>query len=107
MVMRADDDFIKNLIVQTIRDFDPKAKILLFGSRARGDARVDSDWDVLVLVEGDRVTHEQFLALNYDLWVKGFDYGHDINSIVHTFKQWNSAPPSLFKHNVMTESIEL
>ena len=28
------------------------AKIILFGSRARGDAREDSDYDVLVVVEG-------------------------------------------------------
>jgi uncharacterized protein len=26
--------------------------VVLFGSRARGDARVDSDWDLLVLAEG-------------------------------------------------------
>ena len=26
--------------------------VVLFGSRARGDARADSDWDVLVLAEG-------------------------------------------------------
>ena len=26
-------------------------KVVLFGSRARGDARADSDWDVLVLLD--------------------------------------------------------
>jgi len=28
-------------------------KIILFGSRARGDAKEDSDWDLLVLVNKD------------------------------------------------------
>ncbi|MEB2836899.1 MAG: nucleotidyltransferase domain-containing protein [Desulfurococcales archaeon] len=27
-------------------------RVILFGSRARGDARPDSDWDILVVVEG-------------------------------------------------------
>lgn len=29
------------------------SRILLFGSRARGDARPDSDWDLYVIIEGD------------------------------------------------------
>ncbi len=37
----------------TIRAVEPSAECILFGSRARGDAREDSDWDVLVLVDGD------------------------------------------------------
>lgn len=105
--MKADDDFIKSLRVQTIRSYNPKAEIMLYRSRARGTARADSDWDVLVLVDGDRISDEQYQALNYDLWAKGLDYGHEINAIIHTRKQWNSAPPSLFKHNVLTQSIPL
>ena len=31
--------------------FDPEARIILFGSRARGDHRKDSDWDFMVLTE--------------------------------------------------------
>ena len=27
-------------------------KVILFGSRARGEAREDSDWDILVVVKG-------------------------------------------------------
>ncbi len=31
--------------------YDPEAKAILFGSRARGDAEPDSDWDLLVLTK--------------------------------------------------------
>ena len=31
------------------------AKFILFGSRARGDARSDSDWDILVVINTDKI----------------------------------------------------
>lgn len=31
----------------------PSAAVILYGSRARGEARTDSDYDLLVVVEGD------------------------------------------------------
>jgi uncharacterized protein len=34
-----------------VQEIDPQAEVWLFGSRARGDARPDSDWDFLVLTE--------------------------------------------------------
>ena len=38
---------VLSLIRDTIRASEPAAQIILYGSRARGDAREDSDWDVL------------------------------------------------------------
>lgn len=37
-----------------LKDRFQPAAVYLFGSRARGDARHDSDWDVLVVVADDR-----------------------------------------------------
>jgi uncharacterized protein len=31
----------------------PSAEVILYGSRARGDARTDSDYDLLVLIDGE------------------------------------------------------
>ena len=34
-------------VKQLIHQIEPEAEIILFGSRARGDAAPDSDWDFL------------------------------------------------------------
>lgn len=39
------------LIKKNIEEIDPSAEIILFGSRARGDERKDSDWDLLILTD--------------------------------------------------------
>jgi uncharacterized protein len=44
----------KNLLLNiktVIHSFFPDAKVLLFGSRARGDERKDSDYDLLVITK--------------------------------------------------------
>jgi uncharacterized protein len=38
-------------VKSVVYDFDPEAKVLLFGSRARGDNRKDSDWDFMIITE--------------------------------------------------------
>lgn len=36
-------------IVRRIASVEPQAKIILFGSRSRGDARPDSDYDLVII----------------------------------------------------------
>ena len=37
----------------SIRSIDPSVEIILYGSRARGDANAESDYDLLILTDGD------------------------------------------------------
>lgn len=39
--------------VERLRAFAPVEQVILYGSRARGDSTVDSDWDLCVLLQDD------------------------------------------------------
>jgi excisionase family DNA binding protein len=52
----AADDWLPYIVGRIARTIDP-ARIILFGSRARGDARPDSDYDLLVIL--DSVGHRR------------------------------------------------
>ncbi len=104
---RQSRDKVLDLIRTTVRATEPDAQIILYGSRARGDNREDSDWDVIVILNKPPMPHYQRSEIACDLWDKGFDIGEEINAFVYTIDQWNSAPPSLFKHNIKEEGILL
>lgn len=56
------DNSIINNIVNAILEVITPDKIILFGSRARGDARPDSDYDILVIaskIEDELKTERQ------------------------------------------------
>ena len=98
---------IINLIRDTIRASEPTAQIILYGSRARDDAREDSDWDVLTIVDKPRLSLKDRGNIQFPVWQKGLELGQEINVFSYTRRQWEQAPPSLFKYNVITEGITL
>lgn len=98
---------IISMIRDTIREAEPTAQIILYGSRARGDAREDSDWDVLVIVDKEKTGLADFRRVCYPIYYKGLDYGEEISPTLYTRAEWESAPPSMFKFNVTHEGIAI
>ena len=47
------------LIKQNVHEVDATAQVWLYGSRVRGEAREDSDWDILVLSQKDTLTFKE------------------------------------------------
>lgn len=106
MIREADKPIVE-LIRTTIKEQDPTAEIILYGSRARGDATSNSDWDVIVLLNKPKLTFKERGNIGYVLWTKGYDIGEEINTFEFTKKEWEEAPPTMFKYNVMKDGIKL
>ena len=84
------------------------SRLLLYGSRARGDNRADSDWDLLVLLNRPRKEDTDFAAISYPLMELGFSLGQYFS--VHTYSQqeWNNMSfLPFYKKNVEHDKIEL
>ncbi|MFH1378249.1 MAG: nucleotidyltransferase domain-containing protein [Planctomycetota bacterium] len=67
--------------------------MILFGSRARGDASPDSDMDVIVLVDGivDRAVRR---TVEDCAWSAGFEFGIIVSPVVIRSNEWNDGPMS-------------
>lgn len=99
---------IINLIKQLGEEILPKdARLLLYGSQARNDARPDSDWDLLILLKGDRISNDDFNLMVFPFISLGWSLGVEINPVVYTFSQWEQRHITLFYKNVMREGVKL
>ena len=99
---------IINAIAEKAKAIVPKGgEIILFGSQARGDAREDSDWDVLVLLDKQKVSPADIDEVAYPLRELGWDFGETINTILYTKEEWNRDVASPFYENVKREGVKL
>lgn len=101
-------EIILSRIKQSVHSSEPGAKIILYGSFARGDNRNDSDLDIIILVDKIKISREDEKRIKYPLYDIEFDSGQVISPLVFTKSDWETKHKMTpFYHNVVSEGIEL
>lgn len=99
-------------VIQRIKELGEKilpedASLWLYGSRARGDARPDSDYDLLILLDKDHITGEDHDRYGYPLFDYGLDIGEEINAHIYARNDWEKWACAPFHDNVEEDKIVL
>ena len=94
-------------IRNTLKANAPDTTAFLYGSRARGDARPDSDWDVLVLLDKHEDEFSDFKRVAYPLYDLGLEINEDISVNLYTKEDWEKRSFTPFYKNVQNEGIRL
>ena len=100
-------DILKAISKRAHEVVPTNAQVLLFGSQARGDARQGSDWDILILLDKDKITKEDHDDIAYPIHTLGWDLDEYINPIMFTKKQWAENRYTPFHQNVEEDAIVL
>ena len=101
------DELIEQ-IRKAVYEVEPDSEIILYGSRSRGDALSESDWDFLILVDGP-LNDERTDRIRHRLYEIEWESGEVISSIVRNREEWNSDPYQAmpFHQRIQQEGIRL
>lgn len=95
-------------IIQTMHSIEPDAETILFGSEARGDAMPNSDIDLLVLLDAQKVNPERETRITQHLYELELDTGIIISPLIMTRRQWEERPfDTPFTINVMNDGVRI
>ena len=81
-------DHILQLIKKSVKTSDPDAILILYGSYARGDYNEESDIDLLILIDKEKVTRDDKIKISYPLYDIQLETGVLISPMVVTRKFW-------------------
>jgi predicted nucleotidyltransferase len=73
-----------------ILKIEPTAQLILYGSRARGDAKPDSDWDLLLLTEKNKVSFELEDALRMPVTLKELELAEVLSLQIFNKSEWHT-----------------
>lgn len=103
-VLPRDLEILRELAAR-VRELEPNARIWAFGSRARGSARPDSDFDICVVVP--EVTKELRSRIRKRAWEVAFENGMVIPTVILSEESFERGPmsASTLVANILKEGI--
>lgn len=81
--------------------------VYLYGSQARGDENIHSDWDILVITDDSHSSSDDFARYAFPYAELGWKFGEQITPLHYTRSQWEAQRGTPFYINVNTEAILL
>lgn len=96
------------LTIEMLREFanktmEPGSKVWLYGSRARGDNGPNSDWDLLVLLDREKISDDDFDKYAFSFIMYGSLHDADVNPIIYTYSDWEKRRITDYYKNVQED----
>jgi uncharacterized protein len=93
-------------VKESIRKLDPRARVILFGSRARGDSKTNSDWDFLIIssLQVNEKLKRQFRTGLIDTELEAEEV---ISTIIYSQNQWNDYKLTQLYKTIAKEGVEV
>ncbi|MEO6837949.1 MAG: nucleotidyltransferase domain-containing protein [Ginsengibacter sp.] len=103
-----DQNHILQLIKASVQITEPGATVVLYGSYARGDNKTNSDIDILILIDKDKITSRDAIRVAYPLYDIEFETGKIISPLILSRKSWETKHRiTPFYKNVRKEGVVL
>jgi uncharacterized protein len=83
----------------------PDARVILFGSRARGDTNKDSDWDLLIILDKPKIEPSDFDTISFPLYELGWQLDEHFSTKLYTKSEWLKRSYTPFYKNIEKEGI--
>ena len=80
---------ILSKIQEVVSVIAPNSEVYLYGSRARGNSKKQSDWDILILLNHSRITFDFEKNLIDALYDIEIETGEVISPMIYTKKDWD------------------
>ncbi len=97
---------ILSSVKKAVQSIDPQAEIILFGSHARGDARPDSDWDFLILLESFP-NDDLEDSIRNELYELELGMEQVISAVIEQKKIWDDLAITPLYKNIKNEGVLL